>query len=131
MRASARLALALVLALAAASGLAAAAGVAEKNEPGLRHDPFAWPAATRAPVVAAPAIAASAAEPPPKAWQPRLRAVVVAGNRSMVSVEGSIIFLGEQIDGFRLVQVEERSATFSKNGVRVEVKMDGGNAAAR
>ena len=110
-------------------GLADAASLAAGGEPRLEHDPFAWPPALRAPAPAK--TGASAAEPSAEVWQPRLRAVVVAGSRSMVNVGGSIVSLGEQFEGYRLVGVEENKATFSKNGLRVELKMDGGNAATR
>ena len=113
---------ALLLVLAALPRLAAA------DPTPLRHDPFAIPAATRPPPAAATATIESAAVP---LWQPKLRAVVVAGSRSMVSVDGRVVVLGEQIDGFKLVRVEEQRATFAKNGVRVELMMDGGNAATR
>lgn len=111
----------LLIALAALPGLAAA-----DLEP-LRHDPFAVPAATRP----SPPVIASVVEPPALVWRPKLSAVVVAGSRSMVSIDGRVVALGEQIDGYQLVQVEEQRAAFAKNGVRFELKMDGGNAATR
>lgn len=113
-------------------------GFAGAAEPSLRHDPFAWPAAVRPTGVVMPGIAktSSAAvgaglEAPTPTWQPRLRAIVNAGSASLVSVDGTVVALGEQIDGFRLVRVGERSATFAKGGVYVELKMDGGNVASR
>lgn len=90
------------------------------GEPGeLRHDPFARPQITSPQAQdARPASSAEAAEP---AWRPQLRAVVAAGPDSMVNVEGTVVALGGQIDGFRLVAVEERRVVFSKDGVRVEL----------
>lgn len=117
----------LALAILALPGFAAAAGDAH----GLRHDPFAWPAAARAPAPAPPAATASAAPVSEALWRPRLRAVIVAAGRSMALVDGSVVAIGEQLDGYRLIRVEERSATFVKNGLRVELKMDGGDAATR
>lgn len=115
--------------------LSMSSAVAAAESGGLRHDPFAWPAAVRAPAPApmfTGTAAAVAATPAPAApWEPRLRAVVVAGGRSMALVNGSVVAIGEQIDGFRLVRVQERTATFEKNGQHVELKMDGGNAATR
>lgn len=115
------------LAMAATQGVSAAAGNAQL----LRHDPFAWPAAARAPAPPPAGASASAAQTPPPPWRPRLRAVVVAAGRSMALVDGSVVTIGEQLDGYRLIRVEERGATFVKNGLRVELRMDGGDAATR
>lgn len=109
-----RLAMALVLAWYADSGLAGS------ELTGLRHDPFARPDVSLTPAAAAQGGAAAAKE-----WKPQLRAVVVAGRNSMVNVDGTVVTLGGQFDGFRLAQVEERKAVFVKDGVRVELTMDG------
>ena len=108
--------------------LAAASADAQRA---LRHDPFALPPALRPPVTAA---AAATTAPEPSAavpWQPRLQAVVVGARGSMALVEGSVIALGEEFEGHRLVHVAERRATFMRNGVRVELKMDSASAATR
>ena len=86
----------------------------------LRHDPFVRPN-----LALAPASAAQASEAAANEWKPKLRAVIVAGKSSIVNVEGTIVSLGGQIDGFRLTSVEERKAVFMKDGVRVELTMDG------
>lgn len=98
----------------------------EGSQSGLRHDPFARPD-----LALAPAAAAQSAEPAPKEWKPQLRAVIVAGKSSLVNVEGTIVPLGGQIDGYRLTRVEDRTAVFMKNGERVELTMSGERANQR
>lgn len=117
-----------------ATGLAAcslAAGGAGDAPRTLRHDPFALPPALRAPLVATLDVRATPEPPAAPPWQPRLGAVVVAASGSMALVDGSVVVLGEELNGHRLVHVGERSATFVRNGVRVELKMDSASAAAR
>ena len=109
--------------------LAACCGGAAATPPrALRHDPFALPAAVRAP---APAAEGAAAAPPPRPWKPQLRAVIVAARGSMALVDGSVVAIGEQLDGYRLVEVAERRATFVKDGVRVVLNMDSARAETR
>lgn len=93
---------------------------------GLRYDPFARPN-----LALAPASAAQASEVAAKEWRPQLRAVMLAGKSSMVNVEGTIVSLGGKIDGFRLIGVEERKATFMKDGARVELTMSGEKAGGK
>lgn len=100
--------------------------MAGNPDAGLRHDPFARPN-----LALAPASAAQASEVPAKEWKPQLRAVVVAGKSSMVNVEGTIVSLGGQIDGFRLTSVEERKAVFMKDGARVELTLGGEKAGGK
>jgi len=91
---------------------------------GLRHDPFGRPDLA----LMAPASGVQAVEFAAKEWKPQLRAVIVAGKDSMVNVAGTIIPLGGQIDGFRLIAVEERKAVFTKGGAHVELTMGGERA---
>ena len=109
-----------------APAIALICSAASAAEPALRHDPFAWPAAVRP-----AAAAASGGEAPAPLWRPKLRAIVNAGNASLVSIDGIVVALGQQIDGYRLVRVGERSAVFAKSGGTVELKMDGDTAANR
>ena len=52
-----------------------------------------------------------------------LRATSIAGSASMVNVDGSIVMIGEVFQGFTLVEVLERSATFEKDGLRQSLIM--------
>lgn len=53
-----------------------------------------------------------------------LTATLQAGSNSMVIVDGRMIGLDDEIDGYRLVKVLERSAVFIKNKQRVILKID-------
>ena len=83
----------------------------------LRHDPFVRPR-----LGPAPADAASAAAELPR-WNAELRAVMEAGKRSAVNVDGHVLTLGEHHDGHRLVRVEDGRAVFSKDGVLTTLTM--------
>jgi hypothetical protein len=76
----------------------------------LRHDLFARPVlsgpAPSAPTGGAPAAVRQA--PPPQ----QLLALIVAGKDSMANVGGSIIKVGEQTAGLRLMTVREGAAVF-------------------
>lgn len=98
--------------------LAAAAPAADEVRR-LRHDPFDrsdWP----------PKTAASTTTPAAEAaWRPQLRAIVAAGGASMVNVGGRLLRIGDETDGYRLVEVRERSAVFVRQGARVELGLAG------
>ncbi len=83
----------------------------------LRHDPFARPVltATAAPAPGGPPVPASQDVP----WAPTLSAVMVAGKQSMVTVDDTIVTLGEVIDGHRLIRVTEHEAVFQKGKKRI------------
>ena len=57
-------------------------------------------------------------------WERELRATSVSAVRSMINVDGVILLLGEELDGFRLVEVRERAAVFEKDGTRRTLSMD-------
>lgn len=102
--------------LAATNGACAIAG---DVAPSLRHEPFVRP-----PLASASASSASGGDITAREWKPKLRGVITAAKGSLVNVDGMILSLGEQIEGFRLMRVEERKAVFMKNGVRIELTID-------
>ncbi len=53
-----------------------------------------------------------------------LRAILHAGRESLVNVGGVILGIGEEVDGYRLVKVEEREAVFRKDSLTFIVPMD-------
>lgn len=55
----------------------------------------------------------------PAGSQLELRATLTLGNKSLVNVGGEIIGIGEQIDGYRLLVVDEGVAVFSKKGMHL------------
>jgi hypothetical protein len=63
-------------------------------------------------------------KPEASSWQPRLRATMRSAHGAMVNIDGDIIGIGEEINGFRLLEVQERSATFSKDGKKFPVSLD-------
>lgn len=96
----------------------------------LRHDVFARPVLD----TMQPASGGGAGQAAPKpAWNPVLRAVIVAGRDSLANVDGSIVRIGAQIDGYRLVQVREHEAVFLKDKQRYTLTLadiKGADAAA-
>jgi hypothetical protein len=48
---------------------------------------------------------------------------MVAGPKSAVSIDGTIVRIGEVINGHRLVEVHEQTATFVKNRKRVTLSL--------
>jgi hypothetical protein len=101
--------------------LAPVAAVAGPEALVLRHDPFVRPGAAAATPGAAPGSDAG--------WRPRVRAVVVAGPRSSALVEGQVLEMGDELDGYRLIQVLPDKAIFSKKGRRVELSVGASKAA--
>ncbi len=58
------------------------------------------------------------------AWNPDLRGTMRSPSRSMANINGKIIVIGEEVEGFRLVDVRERSAIFVKYGRKYVISMD-------
>jgi hypothetical protein len=113
-----------------AAGLSMA--LADESLP-LRNDPFSRPQlaamASKNPAIAGLGTTTSPEAGPLVTWAPRLKAVLVAGDRSLVNLDGTIVRLGEEVDGYRLVQVQDREAIFKKEKQRIVLKM--GSSAAR
>ena len=53
----------------------------------------------------------------------RVRAIVVAGERSLVSVNGTILGIGEERFGYVLRSVEEEAAVFSRDGETLTISL--------
>ena len=110
------------MALAIATSLTPA--LADRASPALQHDLFSRPnlgASTQE----------RTAVPVAEAWRPSLRAIVLAGERSMVLVDRSMVEIGGAVDGYRLVGVTESKATFVRGGQRVELSLGRGKDSAR
>ncbi len=54
----------------------------------------------------------------------KLTATLRAGNNSMVSIQGKIVLLGEKIDGYKLVEVNDRTAVFVHDNQRILLSLD-------
>ncbi len=87
----------------------------------LKHDPFARPLLS-APLPSNTAAGTVAEEEMP--WNPQLIAVMVAGKDSLVNLDGIIIKIGEEKDGYRLVQVRDQEAIFKKGNKRIVLNME-------
>ena len=57
-------------------------------------------------------------------WSPKLTSTLRAGKSSMVIVGGQVIKLGEKIDGYKLIEVRERSGVFLKNRKQTRLTLD-------
>jgi hypothetical protein len=86
----------------------------------VQHDPFQRPVIPQQSLAKPEASNPSAQE----LWAPKLTATLRAGRKSMANVNGKIIKLGETIDGYRLIEVDERSAVFVKNKQRTPLTID-------
>ncbi len=53
----------------------------------------------------------------------RLMAVMVGGPNGSAIVNDKCLFIGQEIDGFRLISVGARNAVLASNGVRVELQL--------
>lgn len=93
-----------------ATGLFPAASIASP----LLHDPFARPFQT----------GGTTPIDEDTSWNPSLLAVMIAGNKSMVNLNGTIIGIGEEKDGYRLIKVEDHKAIFEKNKKRIVLDME-------
>jgi hypothetical protein len=105
----------LALSMGAAASVCIAGGDGASK---LRNDPFDQHRTNRPDLRPQPTAAT------PQAWRPELRAVLLAGDRSMADVGGIIVKLGGEVDGFRLLEVRDRKAVFVKNGARLTLSID-------
>jgi len=59
-----------------------------------------------------------------------LRGTVVAGRQSLANISGVVVSLGEEINGYKLVAIQQREAVLLKNGehkvLSVDDKKEGG-----
>ena len=101
-------------ALALALGASSAAG-ARADEPELRFDPFERPVRQ---------VSGAPSGRPSEPWQAQLRATLVAGPKSLANLGGTILAIGQEAHGYKLVQVWEREAAFLKDGAEVLLKLD-------
>jgi len=84
----------------------------------LRRNPFDRPTFEVLQATAASSSAASTASE-----SPGLRAVLLAGPKSVVDFGGVIMQIGETANGYKLLAVEEGRATFRIKGKRVEFSL--------
>ena len=100
------------------AGITAAQTTAART---LKHDPFDWSALQQAVEKKPDAAPPAASETPPPV--PKLRAVMRGPSGARVDLEGVILSVGDTIDGYRLLEVRDYSAVFSKDGAAVELNL--------
>ncbi len=54
----------------------------------------------------------------------KLTATLRAGDNSMISIQGKIVLLGEEVEGYKLVEVTDRAAVFVNDGQRILLSLD-------
>jgi len=113
-----RLVLFVLFGLAAAMMINASGAHATEPAVELQRNPFDRPDEVLLTNNNAPSIGASSIES-----GPLLRAVLAAGRSSVVNLSGIILRIGESADGYRLLSVEEGSATFSRDGEKVVLSL--------
>jgi len=103
-----------MLVVAAMSTFTPATVEAAEPQVELLRNPFARPA--EAELVAS---AVSVNEVPTVESDTELRAVLVAGPKSIVDFGGVILQIGESTSGYRLLEVGEGTATFNRKGEKI------------
>jgi hypothetical protein len=90
----------------------------------LNHDPFARPLLpTLLPNNPATVNAEAEAEVETP-WNPQLIAVMVSGKNSLVNLDGVILKIGEEMDGYRFVQAKDHEVVFKKGNKRIVLNME-------
>lgn len=108
--------------LCAASAAAANDTDSPEPMPILRYDPFETPALLDQPSVEP--LSVQSLDITPKPWERELRATSVSAVRSMANVDGVILMVGQELDGFRLVEVREGAVVFERDGTRQTLIME-------
>jgi hypothetical protein len=94
----------------------------------LQHDLFARPPLEQLKQEQPQTVKTVAAAPVPE-WKPELKAIITGGGTALVNVEGRIVQMGGEIDGYRLVEVRERRAIFVRDKVRYTLVLNAVKAA--
>ena len=89
----------------------------------LQHDPFARPALTGLQHASKPGPGRNGEPTGAFTRRLKLQAVMVAGPKSIANVNGTMVRIGDEIYGYRLVEVHERGAVFEKNKTRFAVSI--------
>lgn len=108
------------------AGLLLQACVAGAREPELQTNPFSRPAGTEKTAVSPGAAAGKASATPM-----RLHGTVLAGHNSLANIGGTIIGLGQEINGYKLVSVRQQHVVLDKDGILKTIPIYDGNGARR
>ncbi|MDO7597666.1 MAG: hypothetical protein MUQ51_02095 [Pseudomonadota bacterium] len=90
----------------------------------LQRDPFQRPDLNKL-AIQTPIINESAyLDTPPVSWHPRLRGTLRSASGYFANVDGQVIKLWDTIEGFLLIAVSDRTATFTKQAETVVLSLD-------
>ena len=112
--------------LLAGAALLAFCAAALAQRPMLQHDPFLRPAIVGFAAAPSPAGGLGAGANAQSRPRLQLNAVLAAGSDSIANVDGVMVRIGESVQGYRLVAVNDRSAVFEKNNARVTLTLRAG-----
>lgn len=100
--------------------LVASVGWASEPIPSLRFNPFKPPAHSLPTPQAKERRVADRAT----SWSPKLRATLLSENQSLVNIDGELLALGDEVQGYALVKIEERRAVLERHGQRTVLTLD-------
>lgn len=91
---------------------------------GVERNPFAFPPGVQKGPL--PTKAGGAAEKTARESAPlfRVTTILISGKTKVAAVNGALLRLGDELSGYRLVEVEEKQVTLSKGKEKVVVKID-------
>jgi hypothetical protein len=120
-----------ILSLGLFAALGALPQLSLSQPPKLQHDPFARPALGGLQQARQPEPRGNG-KPTAVVASPRLRllAVMAAGANSIANVDGVMLRIGDEVHGYKLVEVKERNAVFEKNKTRFNVSISGNRQAS-
>ena len=88
----------------------------------LKHDPFSRPLLPA--LLPKNATTLNAVVEEEARWNPQLIAVMVSGKNSLVNLDGVILRIGEEKDGYRFVHATDHEAIFKKGNNRIVLNME-------
>jgi hypothetical protein len=92
------------------------------DAPVLIHDPFAEPVLRK--LTESKNDTKNSQPDASEPWVPNLTSTLRAGKNSMAIVNGRVIKLGEEIEGYDLIEVHERSVVLVKDGQKTQLTLD-------
>lgn len=96
--------------------------IADERVPMPRHDPFAQPVLKK--LRLKKTHSENTLPESEKPWLPVLTSTLRAGSNSIAIVGGRVIKIGQQVEGYRLLEVGEQDALFEKDGNKIRLRLD-------
>lgn len=90
----------------------------------IMRDPFQQPVPVTYPVNTVEKVEKAATIIIDEARKLELKAVMMNGEKSMVNINGKILAVGDEIDNYRLMDIQADRAFLQKNNIKVEVSLD-------